>query len=426
MKMTTRAVRAGGHAAIVAAFAGLAVGTARAQLSITHLDVLAGGSPTFSYATAISADGLVVTGDSSSAAGERAFRWTAGGGMQSLGVLSGFSTFSTGQALSADGSVIACISTGAGSTARACRWTAATGMQSLGVLGTGSASYARAVSADGSIIVGSSYTSGFNGSVSARWTAATGLMSNGGTGSTCAAITSDGSVAGGTDNVNGFSTATRWTSPGVLQHLSVLTGADSAEAFAISADGSMAAGYSGDQFNGTYDHAARWTGLAGGGGVIQDLDAQGGLDFSFAYAMSADGSVVVGSSSAAPGDHAFLWTSALGMVNLNTYLPSLGLDLTGWTLTSATGISADGSAIVGYGTFNGADRAFLVRGYSACYANCDASTTAPMLNIADFTCFFQKFATGDSYANCDGSTAAPRLNVVDFTCYLQKFAQGCP
>jgi hypothetical protein len=61
-----------------------------------------------------------------------------------------------------------------------------------------------------------------------------------------------------------------------------------------------------------------------------------------------------------------------------------------------------------------------------CYANCDASTATPVLNVADFTCFLQKFAGGDAYANCDGSTAAPALNVADFTCFLQKFAGGCP
>jgi hypothetical protein len=61
-----------------------------------------------------------------------------------------------------------------------------------------------------------------------------------------------------------------------------------------------------------------------------------------------------------------------------------------------------------------------------CYANCDGSSAAPVLNVADFTCFLQKFAGGSPYANCDGSTAAPALNVADFTCFLQKFAGGCP
>ncbi len=65
-------------------------------------------------------------------------------------------------------------------------------------------------------------------------------------------------------------------------------------------------------------------------------------------------------------------------------------------------------------------------GGGACYANCDGSTTAPVLNVADFTCFLQRFAAGESYANCDNSTSPPVLNVADFTCFLQSFAAGCP
>jgi serine protease AprX len=61
-----------------------------------------------------------------------------------------------------------------------------------------------------------------------------------------------------------------------------------------------------------------------------------------------------------------------------------------------------------------------------CYANCDGSTAAPVLNVGDFTCFLQRFAAGESYANCDASTAPPVLNVGDFTCFLQRFAAGCP
>jgi hypothetical protein len=62
----------------------------------------------------------------------------------------------------------------------------------------------------------------------------------------------------------------------------------------------------------------------------------------------------------------------------------------------------------------------------SCYANCDGSTSVPVLNVSDFTCFLQRFALGDPYANCDGSTSVPTLNVSDFTCFLQKFALGCP
>jgi len=61
-----------------------------------------------------------------------------------------------------------------------------------------------------------------------------------------------------------------------------------------------------------------------------------------------------------------------------------------------------------------------------CYANCDGSTIAPILNVSDFICFQQKYAAGDPYANCDNSTIPPILNVSDFICFQQQYAAGCP
>jgi hypothetical protein len=63
---------------------------------------------------------------------------------------------------------------------------------------------------------------------------------------------------------------------------------------------------------------------------------------------------------------------------------------------------------------------------SACYANCDGSTTPPILDVADFGCFINRFAAGDSYANCDNSTTPPVLNVADFSCFINQFNAGCP
>jgi hypothetical protein len=61
-----------------------------------------------------------------------------------------------------------------------------------------------------------------------------------------------------------------------------------------------------------------------------------------------------------------------------------------------------------------------------CYANCDGSTVAPVLNVNDFICFQTKFAEQDPCANCDGSTVPPVLNVNDFICFVNKFGNGCP
>jgi len=62
----------------------------------------------------------------------------------------------------------------------------------------------------------------------------------------------------------------------------------------------------------------------------------------------------------------------------------------------------------------------------ACYANCDGSSIAPILNVSDYVCFLNRYSAGDSYANCDGSSVPPVLNVNDFTCFMNAYSAGCP
>src|SRR5262249_40357974 len=101
------------------------------------------------------------------------------------------------------------------------------------------------------------------------------------------------------------------------------------------------------------------------------------------------------------------------------------INLSGWLLTEANGISADGQIIVGSGTHSGRGEGWIARLTGSCYANCDGSTTLPILNVLDFGCFLNRFAAGDSYANCDQSTTPPVLNALDFGCFLNRFAAGC-
>jgi glucose/arabinose dehydrogenase len=61
-----------------------------------------------------------------------------------------------------------------------------------------------------------------------------------------------------------------------------------------------------------------------------------------------------------------------------------------------------------------------------CRANCDGSTTPPILDINDFVCFIDHFMQGDPYCNCDHSTTPPVLNIYDFICYQHQFSLGCP
>jgi hypothetical protein len=67
--------------------------------------------------------------------------------------------------------------------------------------------------------------------------------------------------------------------------------------------------------------------------------------------------------------------------------------------------------------------------FLGCYANCDGSTTPPILNANDFQCYLNSFAGGGNgfgYANCDNSSAQPVLNANDFQCFLNSYAAGCP
>jgi hypothetical protein len=72
------------------------------------------------------------------------------------------------------------------------------------------------------------------------------------------------------------------------------------------------------------------------------------------------------------------------------------------------------------GALTAAEIAALTGG---CYANCDGSTTTPLLNVNDFVCFQSRFAAADPYADCDSSGT---LNVNDFVCFQSRFAAGCP
>ncbi len=115
-------------------------------------------------------------------------------------------------------------------------------------------------------------------------------------------------------------------------------------------------------------------------------------------------------------------SNILSVVDVATATETEFLELPDWAAGLA--LSADGSMLAMPNLMSEGLTLVSLSG-QACYANCDNSTTAPVLNVADFTCFLQRFAAGESYANCDQSTTAPVLNVADFTCFLQSFAAGC-
>ncbi|MEX2219154.1 MAG: hypothetical protein WD749_10400 [Phycisphaerales bacterium] len=122
----------------------------------------------------------------------------------------------------------------------------------------------------------------------------------------------------------------------------------------------------------------------------------------------------------------------LDLTLIDGFVPQIGQQFT--VLTTSGGVSGVFSAVLpppdmppglGFSVLYTANAVTLQVG-PGCYPNCDSSTTAPLLNVADFGCFLSRYAAGHAYANCDASTQPPVLNVADFGCFLQRYAAGCP
>lgn len=327
---------------------GAFAGVAGAQ-TITSIGSL--GPTSRSEAFALSSDGSAVVGYAATPSGILyAVRWTSADGLRNLGVLPG-GIRSLGFGVSADGEVV----TGMGvvpGAGHVFRWTPSGGMQDLGTLAVQNVSYGFAVSSDGMVIAGGP-SSGAEGHA-LTWSGAAGLVDRGvlpgDTSSAISALSVDGQAGAGYSGGAGGSVAVRWTASNGMEGLGTLPGGADSEGTAISADGSVVAGWS-ESVAG--QRAFRWA-----AGAMQDLGVVPGRSTSTATAMSSDGSVVAGYDEAG----AIIWTPALGMVDLPSYLASRGVNLAGWTLRACYAISGDGTALAGTGQFNGPTRGWVVRG----------------------------------------------------------------
>ena len=294
----------------------------------------------FSTASAVSADGSTVVGWSRGTGGDKAFRWTFGGGMVELGGIGQGQGRSFATAVSADGSVIV---GGArrngenGTSDEAFRWTAEEGMVSISQEWQSADTYATAVSANGLIVAGrENWNFAFcyiNGAISR----AGGIFSDS-VETRITGISADGlTMTGYSLSETGY-TACMWKNG-----QATLLGANYGNyATAISGNGSVIVGGMDSEFS---TEAFRWTAVGGMVGLGKPAGAETGMESS-ANAVSEDGSIVAGKY----GGRAFIWDEANGMQDLKEMLEkNLGMNLTGWILTSATGISSNGRTIVGNG-----------------------------------------------------------------------------
>jgi len=249
------------------------------------------------------------------------------------------------------------------------------------------------VSADGRVAVGfSSPDSSASASTRAAiWIdggRARAITSSGFTYSLARAVSSDGSVVTGEASGGGFDgqfSAFRWTQAGQMVSLGAI--GRYGESFSssgndISADGSVIVGSSTAP---TGFVAFRWT-QAGGMVALASLP---GETRSVANAVSADGTVTVGTSSAGFTDSAVRWTSA-GAQSIADWLAAAGANNGANTYTSAADVSADGTMVIGQGNINGTSQAYLARAAAGSPAPTPTPTPTPtpgtgVIGLDDFS-----------------------------------------
>ena len=287
-------------------------------------------------------------------AGQHAFRWSASSGIKDLGTLSG-ATVSGAVGINDAGAIVG-YSNVKGQPATnfvATLWPPTGGIVNLGKISGGASSAAFEINSSG-VISGDSFLS--TGKVNATsWTdnkiknlgALPGAIFTAGLD-----INDNGYVVG--ESV--FSYGPPFKSHGFvwngssMKDLGTLPGGVTSMANAINSSG-VIVGQSDGTSTGGHWHAVMWDTSY----KIHNLGVIPGGNYSIAFAVN-DSNVVVGygniSNNAA---HAFIWTAAGGMKDLNSLIWSGS----GWVLINANSINNVGQ-ITGYGTKNGHNHAFVL------------------------------------------------------------------
>ncbi|HEY6940729.1 hypothetical protein [Dokdonella sp.] len=219
------------------------------------------------------------------------------------------------------------------------RWDADAGIARLAVDRPGNASRANGVSADGRVIWGwNDQDDGFRSAVVWHDGVPSDLLdADGHSVGEADGGSRDGRVVVGSGLATpDGSSAWRWTAATGVQPLGVPALAPGRRAVAAPASPARAALVAA--------HPERASARVGDGAV------QGFPPASYAFGVSDDGNVIVGRSGAFPMFFATVWTPATGMVRLDDYASAHGVAIpAGWSLLTATAVSADGLAIGGWG-----------------------------------------------------------------------------
>lgn len=286
--------------------------------------------------------------------GQRAFYWSASGGMKNLGTLTG-ATVSGAIGIN-DSGVVVGYSNVKGQPVTdfvAVQWSATGAITKLGTLSGGNSSAAFEINSAGEI-AGDSFLS--NGNVNATsWTNK--KIKN--LGSLPGAIFTAGLDLNDNGEIVGesvFSYGPPFSSHGFLfngttmKDLGTLPGGVTSIANAVNSLGVVVGQSDGTSTHGFW-HAVKWNTSQ----KIEDLGLLKGGTYSVAFGIN-DSKVVVGyANTSTNAPHAIVWTANTGMKDLNDLIPANS----GWTLINANAINNVGQ-ITGYGSIGGYNHAFVL------------------------------------------------------------------
>ncbi len=299
----------------------------------------------------VSADGSIVAGNFAGEGAGYAY-WTRDGGLVNIGGASP-QPYGGHASISDDGRYIGGTAfNSVTNLAEMARYDRMTGQwTTLGGIGgdlDGSVSSGWGISGNGQSVVGLGWTPSFNAHA-IQWNEGSGLTDMGttvpGRPSRANATNHDGSVVVGWQDGD-LRQAAVWNNGVQTLLFDAITNEGLSEAQAVSSDGNWVGGFGNFGNNG---EAWLWSEATGTMRLGHINETYTGA----VTALSADGSVAIGferSFGFGGGSLGFIWTEATGMVDLNAFAASLGIDTQGLILDLPLGMSADGRTIVGRAT----------------------------------------------------------------------------
>ncbi len=384
----------------------------------TVLPNLSGGAIQGS-ARGLSADGRVVVGSGTDAAGAVAMRWVDGV-PEAIGDLPSGRRATHCYSLSPDADFFV------GGTLGAWGFVLSDGalLELTAPVGVGIPDVAAYdVSDDGRMAVG---RASYFPSSAIRWDDGTPLNlgklagSSLGVGAVASGVSADGAIVVGSSDSSSGVQAYRWQS-GVFTALGDLAGGAFASGAAdVSADGAVIVGFG---TTGTGSVAVRWV-----NGVIGSLgDLPGGETSAFGLGVSRNGSFVVGRGNTVEGARAFVWDAANGLRDVNALLESQGVSLEGLALTSAFAVSDDGRTLAGEGFYEDSSGSFawtarLGEPPLACPGDLNGDSVVDLADLGIVLANFDgdNVSLHDGDYNCDGQIDLSDLGVV-----LALFGSRC-